>query len=293
MSRRRNLLLVTDVHVRARRVTKILEINKETKISLRLDNGEVIENMQPIQRHKLLRDGVLINCDDEEMKPIRRFKFNNSILPEYATPGKTGYTLALDQSMTALRQQYNAVTMEHNMPADLVYGKSAGMDSDDDSSTVSSLSGAGDHDTTVGTKKVNSQKKQAAPALTTVEEEIEDKEGVSIHTNNVNYHAVVLAGTTRRDVLEQTARKGQEKQANDVNRARFDKDGEVIAKWTICSLSMPHNRNEFTPKNLPVVVCGNYYYNNSNSCRYRYVPKLLHCNIVLSPITCILLTLPW
>jgi len=104
------------------------------------------------------------------------------------------------------------------------------MDSDDDSSTVSSLSGAGDHDTTVGTKKVNSQKKQAAPALTTVEEEIEDKEGVSIHTNNVNYHAVVLAGTTRRDILEQTARKGQEKQANDVNRARFGKDDKVIAK---------------------------------------------------------------
>jgi hypothetical protein len=100
-------------------------------------------------------------------------------------------------------------------------------------------------------------------------EESEEEEYSSIATNDVNYHELVLAGTSTRDELEDKGRKGQKKQADDINKARFGKGGEVIGKWTVCTLAMPMDRNDFTPKKLPVLVCGHNYYKRSKIIRYR------------------------
>jgi hypothetical protein len=101
-------------------------------------------------------------------------------------------------------------------------------------------------------------------------EESEEEEYSSIATNDVNYHELVLAGTSTRDELEDKGRKGQKKQADDINKARFGKGGEVIGKWTVCTLAMPMDRNDFTPKNLPVLVCGHNYYKRSKIIRYAW-----------------------
>jgi hypothetical protein len=108
-----------------------------------------------------------------------------------------------------------------------------------------------------------------ARGLTTITEGVEDDDELSFTSKDLNYHAVVMTGMNVREELESKAREGQKKQANDVNRARFGEGSEVIGKWTVCTLGMSMDRHEFTPKNLPVLVCGHNYYKKSNTIRYR------------------------
>jgi hypothetical protein len=46
-----------------------------------------------------------------------------------------------------------------------------------------------------------------------------------------------------KEYSEEIARKGQKKQAEDVNKAQHGKGGEVLGKWTICTLQMSCNHN--------------------------------------------------
>ena len=103
----------------------------------------------------------------------------------------------------------------------------------------------------------------------TITEGAEDDDELSLPSRDINYHAVVMTGMNVREELESKAREGQKKQANDVNTARFGKGGEVIGKWTVCTLAIPMDRNEFTPKNLPVLVRGHNFYKKSNTICYR------------------------
>jgi hypothetical protein len=58
-------------------------------------------------------------------------------------------------------------------------------------------------------------------------------------------------------------------QAEDVNRARVGKGGEVIRKWMVSTLALPIDKKDFTPKNLPALLCGHNYYKKSNIFWYR------------------------
>jgi len=70
------------------------------------------------------------------------------------------------------------------------------------------------------------------------------------------------------------ARKGQQKQAKDVNRTRHGKGREgkgreVTGRRTICTLQMLTGQNDFTPNNLPVMIRGHNYCKKSSIIRYR------------------------
>ncbi len=108
-----------------------------------------------------------------------------------------------------------------------------------------------------------------ARGLMTITEGAEDDDELSLPSRDINYHAVVMTGMNVREELESKAREGQKKQANNVNRARFGKDGEVIGKWTVCTLRMPMDRNEFSPKNLLLLVYRHNYYKKNNTICYR------------------------
>jgi hypothetical protein len=80
---------------------------------------------------------------------------------------------------------------------------------------------------------------------------------------------VVARGSNKRALFEEKGRNAQLKQASDVNRNRISRAGEVIGLRTVCHLEMPMDRNDFTPKYLPVMVCGHNYYKKTNTIRYR------------------------
>jgi hypothetical protein len=97
----------------------------------------------------------------------------------------------------------------------------------------------------------------------------EEDDNISIDTDDLNYHKMVMEGNSNRESLEAVAREGQKKQADAVNRCRTGQQGEVIPKWTICTIQLDGDKNDFTPKHLPVMVCGHYHFTLSNTIRYK------------------------
>jgi len=118
-------------------------------------------------------------------------------------------------------------------------------------------------------KNNNLATKAVSNRLSVVQESKEDEGYSSVVTDAINYHNITLKGAAQKERLECTARTGQKKQAEDVNKSRISRSGELIPKWSICTLIMPRDKNDFTPKNLPVLVCGSYFYKKSNLVRYR------------------------
>jgi len=118
-------------------------------------------------------------------------------------------------------------------------------------------------------KNNNLATKAVSNRLSVVQESKEDEGYSSVVTDAINYHNIMLKGAAQRERLECTARTGQKKQAEDVNKSRISQSGELIPKWYICALIMPSDKSDFTPKNLPVLVCDSYFYKKSNLVRYR------------------------
>jgi hypothetical protein len=255
----------------SRRTTRILEVNTTLECPLILDNGDHLPIQQQVKRTMMLEDGKLVENPTAEFKYISEYMLEDSITDDYNEHRTTAVGRALKNCITIFNDEYVAYAKANDMPKDLIYNKDMSEEeSDNESTALSSLSSNNESGTTTRKARGVSFSK-VTNALTTVQEEdVEyEQEIASVSTGAINYHAVVLSGNAARQELEQVARTGQQKQAYDVNKSRSHTGGEVIGKWTVCTLSMPQDRNDFTPKNLPVVVCGQNHYKKSNTIRYR------------------------
>jgi hypothetical protein len=250
-----------------RRITKIVEIDLSREMVLKLDNGEYLPLTQQVKRIKYLENGNLVDNEEAEYKEVGQYKVENGVDQEYAKTRRTSCAAGVNQSLTNFRNNYKEYARKFDMPVDLVMGKGASNESDNEShsstSSVSTLS------STAMPKNNNLAMKAVSNRLSAVQESEEDEDYSSVATDAINYHDVTLKGAARRERLECTARTGQKKQAEDVNKCRISQSGELIPKWSVCTLIMPSDKNDFTPKNLPVLVCGSYFYKKSNLVRYR------------------------
>jgi hypothetical protein len=205
------------------------------------------------------------------LQEIGDYILHNSVTEQYAQTGTMGYAKALGNMFGNFRKEYRTIAESHHMPINLVNGGQQSMENstnNSDGSSVSTMS-------TITEKQWGDAKwscndvEGMARGLPTVNEGVKGNDELSLPSNELNYHAFVMTRTSVQEELESKARDGQIKQAEDANRARFGKGGEVIGKWTVCTLAMPMDRNEFTPKNLPVLVCGHNFYKKSNTICYR------------------------
>jgi hypothetical protein len=224
-----------------------------------------------VKRLQFLEDGKLSNNENGCFKEVGDYVFHNSKTEQYAETGQTGYARAISNMFGNFRKKYKTIAESHRMPTDLVHGDGGSTENNtnnSDGSSVSTISSVTDKQQGDAKRSADNEEGMAR-GLTTITEGIEENDELSFTSKDLNYHAVVMRGMNVWEEMESKAREGQKKQANDVNTARFGKGGEVIGKWTVCTLGMPMDRNEFTPKNLPVLVCGHNYYKKSNTIDYR------------------------
>jgi len=172
--------------------------------------------------------------------------------------------------MNAFRWQVQQYAAENGMPIDFLHGQvvdANGKEFNAAEGKVSNTDGKSTAASSVSSITIVNGKQHAA--LSTGQQCDDDDEYTSVATNDINYHAIVLRGNIMRQQLEESAREGQKKQAEAVNKTRIGVGGEVLRKWTVATLVMPHDKNEFTPKNLPVLICGTIYYKTTDTYRYR------------------------
>ena len=65
-------------------------------------------------------------------------------------------------------------------------------------------------------------------------------------TDDMNFHQMVLDKTQDRQHMESRGREGQRKQAEVVNKGRGGDQGP-ISRWTVCTITMPKDRDKMTP----------------------------------------------
>jgi hypothetical protein len=51
---------------------------------------------------------------------------------------------------------------------------------------------------------------------------------------------------------------------------------EAFGEWTVCTVTMPNDRNAPTPNQPPAMICGTFSYKNSNTIRYRLCTEMAH-----------------
>jgi len=217
-----------------------------------LDNGDGLGADQQVRRDKYVQDGELVTNERGTLKYVSEYVLHNSIEEEYKRTGRMSYARALGK----VTEAYRNIATEHNMPIDIVYGKICDDDVPTDDENGCSLSSV-------------SNANSLGPAQNEDDNLAEESRAPSAATEQMNFHAVVAAGSHARARLEEIARNGKKKQAVAVNQARMSNGGEIIGKWTMCTLAMPADKNDFTPKNLPVMVCGHYVYTKTRTIRYR------------------------
>ena len=78
-------------------------------------------------------------------------------------------------------------------------------------------------------------------------------------TEEMNFHKMVLDKSKTRKHMESRGRDGQKKQAEDVNKGRGGDEGP-IPRWTVCTITMPKDRDKMTPNHLPALICNTFKY---------------------------------
>jgi len=87
-------------------------------------------------------------------------------------------------------------------------------------------------------------------------------------TDEMNFHQMVLDKSKTRKHMEGRGRDGQKKQAEDVNKGRGGDEGP-IPRWTVCTITMPKDRDKMTPNHLPALICNTFKYKNTGTIRYK------------------------
>jgi len=239
-------------HPLGRRSSRIILIDRHSDTPLCLDNGDRLGADQQVRHDKYVQDGELVTNERGMFKYVSEYVLHNSIEEEYKRTGRMSYARALGK----VTEAYRNIATEHNMPIDIVYWKICDDDVPTDDENGCSLSSV-------------SNANSLGPAQNEDDNLAEESRAPSAATEQMNFHAVVAAGSHARARLEEIARNGKKKQAVAVNQARMSNSGEIIGKWMMCTLAMPADKNDFTPKNLPVMVCGHYVYTKTRTIRYR------------------------
>jgi hypothetical protein len=265
---------------RGARTSTILEVDLERDLPLIMDNGELLPRDQCVQRLKFIHKGQMKAIEYPPFQRIDSYELKYSITKDFLARRQTGRSKALATTMNNMKRKSFEGAKKHGMPQDLFHGVKdkdvdAGSGSDGDDSSEKSESDSDDNtagsdindDDTINTVTLQqcTDTKNTTNATTGGQKDGEDTG--SLTTKDINYHAIVTHGNNQRGALEDVARNGQRKQAEDVNKARTKKGGEVLPKWMICTIRMPSERNDFTPKNLPVMICG--FYKKKNYIRYK------------------------
>jgi len=280
-----------------RRTSKILEVDPELSLPIIMDNGDRLGRYQSVQRLEYVDNGQMKKLENPTFAWVEEHQLSYSVTKEYAATRQTGESIKLGQVMQALQRQSIEVAQQHGLPVDVFHGVSEstmakgettnyeslsfkGTESDRDDGKPMSRppelvyqvhqSGGNESSSHGGASNDKHDSEETAEGTTANDEEFDkDADNISIDTDDINYHDLVVKGLNNRAAMEATARKGQKKQADAVSKARMGKGGEVIGKGTMCTIPLDGDRNDFTPKHLPVMVGGTYYYTASNTIRYK------------------------
>jgi len=281
------------------RTAKIVEVDPELSLPIVMDNGDRLSKMQSVKRLQYVCNGQMKAVENPQYACVEEHTLSYSITKDYAATEKTSQSVAVGQSMAALQRRSIDVAQEVGMPVDQFHGVREAEqltitsgNAKSDSSTTSSSDGTEErakedyqskppktvyqlNDDTDEGSAMNGSIAEASLQLgkatggDSEEEEVSEADNISVDTVNLNYHAMVMQGHEDRESMEATARNGQKRQAETVNRSRVGQGGEVIRKWTMCTIQLDSDRNNFTPKHLPVMVCGTYYRAATNTIRYK------------------------
>jgi hypothetical protein len=245
-----------------RRQSIIAKVDSSRDVPLMLHNGDYLPRDVSVMRVKFVKDGTLHDNANAVFRRIEDYVLQDSVEDEFAQTGHTAYSRALTGMVSALRGACRRAAAEQNLPTDIVYGAGSGdSEGGSDTESVSTITNTGNNNAC----SAIALSKTLSPLI----EGDETAEQSSVETNKLNFHAVVARGSDKRALFEEKGCNAQLKQASDVNRNRISRAGEVIGLRTVCHLEMPMDRNDFTPKYLPVMVCGHNYYKKTNTIRYR------------------------
>jgi len=218
-----------------RRTATVRDIDPNRDPMLRLDTMDYLRRDHCVQRIKVLQpDGTMVENIDAKWREIQEFRLHKS--------APAPYRMSVDGARVGrllgrLSDQYLASAEELGMPQDLLIS--------------------------------NASNKENIPQKDPTRES--NDEEATVESMEINFCKLVAEGGQKRAELENLGRAGQEKQAKQVNKNRGNGGNceEVIGKWTICTLEMPRDKNNLTPNNLPVLICGVSYFKKTGLFRYK------------------------
>jgi len=224
------------------RTAKIVEVDPELSLPIVMDNGNRLSKMQSVKRLQYVCNGQMKAVENHQYACVEEHALSYSITKAYATTGKTSQSVAVGQSMAALQRRSIDVAQEVGMPVDQFHGVREAEqltitsgNAKSDSSTTSSSDGTEErakedyqskppktvyqlNDDTDEGSAMNGSIAEASLQLgkatggDSEEEEVSEADNISVDTDDLNYHAMVMQGHEDREPLPGMVRKGKLKQ---------------------------------------------------------------------------------